>query len=241
MKGPHRCSPCSPGPRLRRISILGGGQPAQVPLVATINISAITGTSASVAGSINPQGLSGSWWFAYGLTPALGTTTASTPITATSIPQTVFGSLTGLTTGDTYWVALVQHRWRHRHVRPAVVRRRSPADRHEPVRADDPYRHAGGLDPGLRIPVHVQPDHRVRRRRRAGLLSGHRRAGADGNGMPTAHARSCRRSGSRIRRSSRRRRTRGRSSPRSSNGCPARRRTRSSRLRIRRRRTGTLR
>lgn len=78
-----------------------------LPLVATINVNAITNTSASVAGSINPQGLAGSWWFSYGLTTGLGTLTASTAIAATSIPQTVLANLAGLTTGDTYYVAIV--------------------------------------------------------------------------------------------------------------------------------------
>jgi hypothetical protein len=78
-----------------------------LPLVTTIAATGVTDTGANVIGSINPQGLSGSWWFAYGTTPALGTTTATEPIGATSIPQTVTVTLTGLTTGDTYYAAVV--------------------------------------------------------------------------------------------------------------------------------------
>ncbi|MGA8763317.1 MAG: hypothetical protein WB562_10675, partial [Candidatus Sulfotelmatobacter sp.] len=100
--------PRSPGfRRRRRISSYAGGQPLKTPLVATININGITSTGANVYGSFNPQGLSGSWWFSYGLTPTLGTTTIPVSISATAIPQAVTVTLSGLTPNATYYVALV--------------------------------------------------------------------------------------------------------------------------------------
>jgi hypothetical protein len=60
-----------------------------------------------VIGSINTQGLSGSWWFDYGTTTALGTQTPNEPLTNVPVPQTVTADLTSLTTGTTYYFAVV--------------------------------------------------------------------------------------------------------------------------------------
>lgn len=54
------------------------------------------------------SGQAGSWWwFDYGTTPALGTSTAPTYATPTSIPQTITTVLTGLIPGATYYFAAV--------------------------------------------------------------------------------------------------------------------------------------
>ena len=86
-----------------------GAPPALLPLVAMVAVNSITSTGATLVGSVNPQGLSGSWWFVYGTTPQFGSTapSSSQPIAATSIPQTVSVAIAGLTTGATYYAAVV--------------------------------------------------------------------------------------------------------------------------------------
>lgn len=76
------------------------------PLVNAIGANNITGTSATIIGSINPQGLSGTWWFAAGLTSGLGTNSPTGTLAASSTPQTVTYEMTGLTAGTTYYYAV---------------------------------------------------------------------------------------------------------------------------------------
>lgn len=100
--------PYRPGPAGRRVgSSIVGGTPAAVPLVAMVGVNSVTNTGATLVGSVNPQGLSGTWWFVYGTTPQFGTTTATQNVSATSIPQTETLAVTGLTTGATYYAAIV--------------------------------------------------------------------------------------------------------------------------------------
>lgn len=91
----------------RRVVRHGRGTPLPVPLVTAVAATGITAATAGLVGSINPQGLSGSWWFVYGTTPQFGSVTTTQAVSATSIPQTVGATLTGLATGVTYWFALV--------------------------------------------------------------------------------------------------------------------------------------
>lgn len=84
-----------------------GGQPLPLPLVTTLTAGSVTATSADLFGSIDPQGLTATWWFAWGTTPTFGSTTSTQSLGATSIPQAVNLTITGLTTGTTYWFALV--------------------------------------------------------------------------------------------------------------------------------------
>lgn len=101
VRGPRR------GPRLHSLTATTGGAPQPLPLVATVGASTITPTSAVLVGSVNPQGLAGVFWFAYGTTPALGTTTSTQAVAATSSPTTVTATITGLSTGTEYWFAVV--------------------------------------------------------------------------------------------------------------------------------------
>lgn len=64
-------------------------------------------TSVTLSGSINPEGLSGTWWFTYGTTPTMGTLSASAAASASTLPQTITTVLTGLTIGQTYYFAAV--------------------------------------------------------------------------------------------------------------------------------------
>lgn len=121
-------------PRQRRLP--SGVKSAVLPLptVTTIGINSITATSANVVGSINPNGHDTIWWVTYGtslplpglasfisgftaqLEAALGPqflleedTLLGTPISIGSgnTPITVTETLTGLTEGTTYYVAVV--------------------------------------------------------------------------------------------------------------------------------------
>ena len=84
-----------------------GGPLTPLPLVATVGVSGLGSTAVTLVGSVNPQGQSGNWWFTYGTTPQMGTTTASTAVVANSLPQTVTVYLSGLTTNTTYYFAPV--------------------------------------------------------------------------------------------------------------------------------------
>ena len=78
------------------------------PVVLTVGVNAITNTRANVIGSVNPNGLSTSWWVAYNTVapPSAGTLTATASIgSGTSFVTTTF-ELTGLVTGTTYYVAV---------------------------------------------------------------------------------------------------------------------------------------
>lgn len=82
-----------------------GVQP--LPLVSVTGATNITNTGATLTGSINPQGVSGSWWFVYGTTPQFGSQTSSRAIAATTIPQAETVTVSALTANATYYFALV--------------------------------------------------------------------------------------------------------------------------------------
>lgn len=84
-----------------------GGAVLPLPLVATVGVTNITATSASLVGSVNPQGLGGVCWFAYGTTPAFGNTTPTQSIGALTTPSTLTAQVSALTTGTMYWFAMV--------------------------------------------------------------------------------------------------------------------------------------
>ena len=96
-------------PRLYRIRTGPSGPVALPPSVITVGVNAIAATSANVVGSINPNGLATTWWVVYGtsLPFSPGSSTASASLGAGTTPQTVTASLTGLTTGLTYYFVIV--------------------------------------------------------------------------------------------------------------------------------------
>ena len=67
-------------------------QPA--PTVQTLAATSVTTTSATVNGSVNPNGVSTTFYFEYGTTTSYGTTT---PSGLTSVPINVSGPINGLT------------------------------------------------------------------------------------------------------------------------------------------------
>ncbi len=79
-----------------------------LPVVGTIGVNGITNTTANVVGFVNPNGSATSWWVTYGTSaPLPGTNTASAALGSGTSPITVTFELTGLTTGLTYYVAVV--------------------------------------------------------------------------------------------------------------------------------------
>lgn len=81
--------------------------PPSLPLVTALGVYGQTTTGITIYGSVNPQGLAGTWWFVYGLTPQFGSQTTPQAISATSIPANVVAALSGLIPTDTYYFALV--------------------------------------------------------------------------------------------------------------------------------------
>lgn len=78
-----------------------------VPSVETGAASAITTTSASVVGTVNPNGASATAHFEYGLTKAYGSVTPDVALPAGSSATPVGASLSGLRPGKTYHYRLV--------------------------------------------------------------------------------------------------------------------------------------
>jgi len=79
------------------------GQVVLAPTVTTLAATSITGTSATLNGSVNPNGASTTVTFNWGLTASYGNTIAGTPGTVTGgSPTTVLANLTGLAPVTTY-------------------------------------------------------------------------------------------------------------------------------------------
>ncbi|HEX6968288.1 MAG TPA: hypothetical protein VF174_05690, partial [Micromonosporaceae bacterium] len=87
----------------------GQAPPSQTPTVTTGSATGITSTTATIAGTINPNGLSTTYHFEYGTTTSYGTQTPApdgsvgSGTTATSVSAT----LSGLTAATTYHYRLV--------------------------------------------------------------------------------------------------------------------------------------
>lgn len=75
---------------------------AGAPTVTTGSSSAVTDTTATVAGTVNPQGQLASYAFQYGTTTAYGQQTALTSAGSGSADVAVRADLAGLTPGTTY-------------------------------------------------------------------------------------------------------------------------------------------
>ncbi len=108
--GPHPQEPGQPLPRglgPRYPAVRSGSPVALLPIVTTVGANAITATSVTLIGSVNPQGLATNWWFTYGTTQQVGTTTTVVAAGSGTVPVTVTVSLSGLTTGTTYYYAAV--------------------------------------------------------------------------------------------------------------------------------------
>lgn len=74
-------------------------------IVAAVGVSDIQANSATLIGTVNPEGISGTGWFEWGTTSGLGTNTPAQTLSASAWPQTIVAELTGLTPGTTYYFA----------------------------------------------------------------------------------------------------------------------------------------
>jgi hypothetical protein len=82
--------------------VSGSALAAGAPTVATGAASRVTNTTATVAGSVNPQGQATSYSFQYGLTTNYGQNTANQSAGSGTSNSAVNANLTGLSTGSTY-------------------------------------------------------------------------------------------------------------------------------------------
>jgi hypothetical protein len=80
-----------------------------LPATTTVTAKDITGTTATLAGSVNPQGSATTAYFVYGTDPTLatGTTTPAPSIGSGTSPVVVTAALTGLQAGTTYYFRIV--------------------------------------------------------------------------------------------------------------------------------------
>lgn len=83
------------------------GQPSvPIPTAATTAATSVGSTTATLNGSVNPNGASTTVFFQWGTTPAYGSQTANQVFTGNSV-QSVTANLAGLTAGTTYHYRLV--------------------------------------------------------------------------------------------------------------------------------------
>jgi hypothetical protein len=80
---------------------------AAAPIVATAAGSAVATTSATLNGTVNPNGRPTSWYFEYGTTTSYGSTTPSKNAGSGTATVKVAAALTKLVTGTTYHFRLV--------------------------------------------------------------------------------------------------------------------------------------
>jgi hypothetical protein len=91
-----------------RVTVTWTGSSATSPPAATTGAaSAITGTGASVAGSVTPNGLATSYVFEYGTTASFGSISAPASAGSGAAAVPVSATLSGLTAGTTYLYRLV--------------------------------------------------------------------------------------------------------------------------------------
>jgi hypothetical protein len=89
----------SGGTRKTKIASFQFGNP---PIVSTLAATSVTGTSATLNGTVNPNGISTTYYFQYGTTTSYGSTTTSTSAGSGTSAVAVTANLTGLTGGTTY-------------------------------------------------------------------------------------------------------------------------------------------
>lgn len=77
------------------------------PAVHTAAPGAVTGTSATLSGTVDPLGHSTTWYFEFGTTSGYGTKTASQSVGSSGGAHSVAVPIAGLTPGTTYHVQLV--------------------------------------------------------------------------------------------------------------------------------------
>src|SRR5439155_904408 len=87
--------------------VVVGSATAAAPSVVTGPVTGSGQTSATVTGSVNPNGRSTTWYFQYGTSTGYGSTTAAQNAGSGTSPVNVSAPVSGLTTGQTYHFRLV--------------------------------------------------------------------------------------------------------------------------------------
>jgi hypothetical protein len=87
--------------------VTGGTAPSGAPTVTTGSASAITTSTATLNGSVNPNSLSTTYYFEWGLSPSLANVTATESAGAGAASVAVSANIGSLTDGDTYDFELV--------------------------------------------------------------------------------------------------------------------------------------
>ncbi|MFA6994522.1 MAG: fibronectin type III domain-containing protein [Candidatus Paceibacterota bacterium] len=85
------------------LSFTTGGQQGSAPIVITNSATNVQQNSATVNGSVNPNGANTTYWFEYGTSYSLGNTTTQQNAGAGTSAQSVSASLTGLLANTTYY------------------------------------------------------------------------------------------------------------------------------------------
>jgi sugar lactone lactonase YvrE len=93
--------------RVEKFAFGASPSPSQPPAVNTGSTSAVSKTSATLAGTINPEGQTTSWHFDYGTTTAYGAGSPQGSLPAVTTDQAVSTTLSGLRSGTTYHYRLV--------------------------------------------------------------------------------------------------------------------------------------
>lgn len=81
------------------------GTPQKVR-TATTGSASVSSTTASVRGTVNPEGATTSYWFEYGTTMSYGSSTPKVSIAGTYLNTTEVGQLTGLKPATPYYFRL---------------------------------------------------------------------------------------------------------------------------------------
>lgn len=76
------------------------------PTISSVSASDVTSTTATVLGTVNPNGRHTSAWFEYGLTTAYGSQTTAQDIGSGRTAQPLAASLSNLGAGQTYHVRI---------------------------------------------------------------------------------------------------------------------------------------
>jgi hypothetical protein len=79
---------------------------ANTPTVATLSATAVTGTGGTLNGTVNPNGLTTTYYFKWGTTASYGNVTTTTSAGSGTADVPVSAVLSGLTTGVTYHYAI---------------------------------------------------------------------------------------------------------------------------------------
>jgi uncharacterized repeat protein (TIGR01451 family) len=85
----------------------GGGGNGSVPTVQTGGTSGVTSNSATVSGTVNPNGLSTIYWFEYGTSPSLGNSTAFQSAGSGNSASIYTANLSNLLSNKTYYYRIV--------------------------------------------------------------------------------------------------------------------------------------